>query len=60
MARSKSKNQRKTALELAKAGGSRVALAATQQTGGGKHGGSARQNNRRDRTLTKQNLRAIL
>jgi len=49
--------QIKSVLELSKIGGSKVALAAYQQTGAGKHGGSSRQKNRKDRHLTKQFLR---
>ena len=59
MARSKNK-KRKSTLEFAKSGGSRVALAARQKTGAGSHGGSSRDKNRRDRRLTKQSLREIM
>lgn len=54
------RRQKKGALEFAKAGGSRVALSARLQTGAGKHGGTARAKNRRDRRLTKQDLRGIV
>lgn len=55
-----SRRQKKTSLEFAKAGGSRVAVSARFQTGAGKHGGTARAKNRRDRRLTKQDLRDIV
>ena len=55
-----SRKKRKGALEFAKSGGSRVALAARQKSGAGAHGGSSRDKNRRDRRLTKQNLRGTV
>jgi len=57
----KNKNKKKspkTALELSKIGGSKVALAAYNQTGAGKHGGSDRQKNRRDRKAARLGLRS--
>jgi hypothetical protein len=38
---------------------SAVALAARLQTGAGKHGGTARQQNKRDRSVTKRTLRDL-
>jgi hypothetical protein len=47
----------KSSTELARSTASKVAVAAFQRSGAGKHGGTAREQRRRDRQQTKQSLR---
>lgn len=51
------KRKRKTVVELAKAGGSKVALAARQHSGAGSHGKSGASRRRAERRADKARLR---